>query len=128
MQLNDRQERIVEIVKAQGGDARVIENAKLFKPYNSINFVCDREGYVGNINSLLLGELVRRMCQETHDSNLGVAIRVKIGDYIKKGDVIVTYYYKTDEELEKYKNAISKCIGVTDYMVKPVDVVRKVIR
>ena len=76
----------------------------------------------------MLGEWVRRMCQETHDSNLGVSIKVKIGDYIKKGDVIVTFYYKTDEELEKYKNAISNCIGVTDYMVKPVDVVRKVIR
>ena len=121
-------ESFLKLVKAQGGNDKAVRENKIFKPYKTINFVSDKEGYVGNINSLLLGELVRRMCQETHDSNLGVAIRVKIGDYIKKGDVIVTYYYKTDEELDKYKNAISKCIGVTDYMVKPVDVVRKVIR
>ena len=121
-------ESFMKLIKAQGGNDKAVRENRIFKPYKTINFVSDKEGYVGTINALLLGELVRRMCQETHDSNLGVSIKVKIGDYIKKGDVIVTFYYKTDEELEKYKNAISNCIGVTDYMVKPVDVVRKVIR
>ena len=121
-------ESFMKLIKAQGGNDKAVRENRIFKPYKTINFVSDKEGYVGNINALLLGELVRRMCQETHDSNLGVSIRVKIGDYIKKGDVIVTFYYKTDEELNKYKNAISNCIGVTDYVVKPVDVVRKVIR
>lgn len=121
-------ESFLKLVKAQNGSVKAVKDNKIFKPYKSINFVSDKEGYVGNINSLLLGELVRRMCQETHDNNLGVAINVKIGDYIKKGDVIVTFYYKTQDELTKYSNAISNCIGVTDYMVKPVDVIRKVIR
>jgi len=121
-------EAFLKLVKAQGGSVKAVKEDKIFKPYKTINFVSDKEGYVGDIHPLLLGELVRRMCQETHDSNLGISIRVKIGDYIKKGDVIVTFYYKTDEELAKYKNAISKCIGVTDYVVKPVDIIRKVIR
>ena len=121
-------EAFLKLVKAQGGSVKAVKEDKIFKPYKTINFVSDKEGYVGDIHPLLLGELVRRMCQETHDSNLGISIKVKIGDYIKKGDVIVTFYYKTDEELAKYKNAISKCIGVTDYVVKPVDIIRKVIR
>lgn len=121
-------ESFLKLVKAQGGSVKAIKENKIFTPYKSINFVSDKEGYVGDINSMLLGELVRRMCQETHDSNLGVKINVKIGDYIKKGDVIVTFYYKTDEELSKYQNSISGCIGVTDYKVEPVNVVRKVIR
>lgn len=121
-------ESFLKLIKVQGGSVKAIKENKIFKPYKSVNFVSDKEGYVGSINSMLLGELVRRMCQETHDSNLGIKINVKIGDYIKKGDVIVTFYYKTDEELAKYKNAISDCVGVTEYKVEPVDVIRKVIR
>lgn len=121
-------ESFLKLVKAQGGNVKAIRENRIFKPYKSVNFISDKEGYVGTINSLLLGELVRRMCIETHDSNLGIVVNVKIGDYIKKGEVIVSLFYKSDEELDKYKNAITNCIGVTDYIVKPVNVVKKVIR
>ena len=118
----------LQIVKAQGGDYKVVEQAKLFNPYNSINFVADRDGYVGKINSLLLGELIRRLCAESHDSNIGAVLRVKIGDYVKKGDIIVSFYYKDKSDFAKYKEAIAGCVRVTDEVVKPEKVIRKVIR
>ncbi len=119
--------RFMQIIKMQGGDVQKVKEAKMFIPYKSVNFVADREGYVGAINSMLLGEMVRRMCSESHDRNLGVVQRTKIGDYVKKGDVIVTFYYKDDEDLEKYKTAISGCIRVTDEKIPYIDVVKKVI-
>ena len=118
----------MQIVKAQGGDSRVVEQAKLFNPYNSINFVADRDGYVGKINSLLLGELIRRLCVDSHDSNIGAVLRVKIGDKVKKGDIIVSFYYKDQEDFEKYKEAIAGCVRITEEVVKPEEVVKKVIR
>lgn len=120
--------RFLEIIKAQGGDYKVVEEGKLFKPYNSVNFVADKEGYIGKINTLLLGELIRRLCAESHDSNIGAILRVKLGDYVKKGDVIVSFYYKDDEEFEKYREAIAGCVRVTNEYVKPIEVVKKVIR
>ena len=120
--------RLIELVKVQGGDASVIEQAKLFKPYNSINFVAERDGYVGKINSLLLGELIRRLCEESHDSNIGAVLRVKIGDHVKKGDVVVSFYYKDQEDFERYREAIAGCVRVTDEVVPPMEVVKKVIR
>lgn len=118
----------LQIVKAQGGDGRVVEQAKLFNPYNSINFVADRDGYVGKINSLLLGELIRRLCVDSHDSNIGAVLRVKIGDKVKKGDIIVSFYYKDQEDFEKYREAIAGCVRITEEVVKPEEVVKKVIR
>ena len=118
----------LQIVKAQGGDSRVVEQAKLFNPYNSINFVADRDGYVGKINSLLLGELIRRLCVDSHDSNIGAVLRGKIGDKVKKGDIIVSFYYKDQEDFEKYKEAIAGCVRITEEVVKPEEVVKKVIR
>ena len=124
----DAYKRFIELVKAQGGDYKVVEQAKLFNPYKSVNFVADRDGYVGKINSLLLGELIRRLCADSHDSNIGAVLRVKIGDKIKKGDIIISFYYKNKEDFEKYKEAITGCVRVTEEVVKPEDVIKKVIR
>lgn len=121
-------EQFLQIVKAQGGDEKAVKEAKLFIPYKSVNFVADRSGYVGSINSLLMGEIVRRLCADSHDDNIGVVLRVKIGDYVKKGDIIVSFYYKNDKDLAMYKNAISGCVRVTESKICPVNVVRKVIR
>ena len=118
----------LDIVKAQGGKVSVIKDAKLFVPYKSVNFVADRNGYVGSINSLLLGELIRRLCVESHDSNIGAALRVKIGDYVKKGDVVVSLYYKDEEDFTKYRNAIAGCVRVTNTRIRPAKVIEKVIR
>jgi len=124
----DAYKRFMEIIQAQGGDYKVVEQAKLFNPYHSVNFVSDKEGYVGKINSLLLGELIRRLCVESHDSNIGAVLRVKIGDHVKKGDIIVSFYYKDKEDFEKYREAISGCVRVTEEVVKPEEVIKKVIR
>lgn len=120
--------QLLRIIKAQGGDFKVVKEAKIFNPYKSVNFVSDREGYVGSINSLLLGELIRRLCSESHDSNIGAILRVKIGDYVKVGDIVVSFYYKDEQDLEKYKNAIAGCVRLTQEEMKPVEIVKKVIR
>lgn len=120
--------QLLRIIKAQGGDFQIVKEAKLFNPYKSVNFVSDREGYVGSINSLLLGELIRRLCADSHDSNIGAILRVKIGDYVKVGDIIVSFYYKDEKDFEKYKNAIAGCVRLTQEEMKPVKIVKKVIR
>lgn len=120
--------RFLQLVKCQGGDSKVLRDAKLFVPYKSVNFVADKEGYVGSVNSLMLGELIRRLCADSHDSNIGAVLRVKIGDYVKQGDIIVSFYYKDKKDFEKYKNAIAGCIRVTSQKILPVDVIKKVIR
>jgi len=120
--------RFLEIVKAQGGDKQLVADAKLFQPYQSTNFVADREGYVGNINSLMLGELTRRLCEDSHDGNIGAVLRVKIGDYVRPGDIIVSFYYKDKEDFEKYREAIAGCVRITNTEIKPVKVITKVIR
>ncbi len=120
--------KFMEIVHYQGGDEKVLKEAKLFTPYKSVNFVSDIDGYIGSINSLVLGELVRRLCAESHDNNIGFVSRVKIGDFVKKGDIILSFYYKNDEDLEKYKQAIIGCVRMTKMKIRKVNPIRKVYR
>ena len=120
--------RFLQIVAEQGGDVTAITQNKLLQPYNTINFVADRDGYVGDIHSVTLGELIRRLCKTSHDANIGAVLRVKIGDYIKKGDTIITFYYKDQEDFEKYQKAIAGCVRVTNTKITPAKVIMKVMR
>lgn len=120
--------KFLDIVRLQGGKVSVIKNGRLFVPYKSKNIISNSEGYVGAINSLILGELIRRLCAETHDSNIGVVLHAKVGDYIKVGDPILSFYYKDDEDFERYERAILGCVRLTKSKIAPVDVIRKVVR
>lgn len=120
--------RLLEIIKAQNGDAKIVSDAKIFNPYHSTNFVADKDGYVGSVNSLILGELIRRLCVDNHDNNIGVVLRVKIGDYVHAGDTIISFYYKDKEDLVKYKNVIAGCVRSTQTVIKPTKIITKVIR
>lgn len=119
--------QFMAIVAAQGGDYDALENATIFKPYNSVNFIAEKKGYVGNIDSLMLGELVRRLCADNHDDNIGVVLRVKIGDLVQAGDVIMSFYYKDKLDLEKYKEALRGAVRLTEQKIKKIRVVKKVI-
>lgn len=114
------------LVKNQGGNVKLVEEGKIFRPYKSVNFKADKNGYVGSINSLVLGEIVRRLCQDTHDNNIGIVLRAKIGDYVHAGDVLVTFYYKNKQDLKQYEQAIAGCIRLTSHKVKKIRVVKKV--
>lgn len=118
----------LDIIRHQGGDFKLVGSGGLFKPYKSVNFTAEKEGYVGYINALVLGEMTRRMCAITHDNNLGVVLRVKIGDYVKQGDIILSFYYKDDSDLKKYSKVLSGCIRTTKEKVEKAKIIKKVIR
>ena len=71
---------------------------------------------------------MRRLCAESHDNNIGFVLRVKIGDFVKKGDIILSFYYKNNEDLEKYKNVIMGCVRMTKEKIKRVNPIKKVYR
>ncbi len=120
--------KFLEIVSAQGGSAEVIENNKLFAPYNVAKFRSKRAGYVGPVDPLTLGEMTKRLCKHSHDGNIGARLHVKIGDYVRKGDVVITMYYKEPHEFSCCKNAVAGCVRLTSDKIKPIKVVKKVMR
>ncbi len=121
-------QKFLDIVEAQGGDLKLVAEAKLFRPQHSTNFVADREGYVSKINSKFLGDLIRTLCSDNHDNHIGIALRVKIGDYVRAGDVIVSFYYRDGKSLFEYRDKIAESIKISENKVRPIRVLKKVIR
>ena len=77
---------------------------------------------------MLLGDLVKELCLFSHDPNIGVVVHVKVGDYVKVGEPIISFYYKYDDDFEKYKKSILNCVKLTKQKIKPVKIIQKVIR
>lgn len=115
------------LVKCQGGSVDAVEKDRIFKPYKQIDYVTIKDGYVGNVNSILLGELVRKLCSKSHDNNIGFKLNVKIGDFVHAGDKLLTFYYKDKKSVEKYSDAICGAINLTDIKIKPIKPIKKVV-
>lgn len=120
--------QFVNIVNSQGGDSEKVKNEELFTPYKKKNFIASKSGYVGNINPYVYGEILNRICKNTHDNNIGITVNVKIGDYVNAGDVVLTFYYKDEADLERYEDALAGSVRLTKTKIKPINIVRKVIR
>ena len=74
-----------------------------------------------------MGEVVRDMCKITHDDNIGIKINVKIGEFIHKGDTILTIYYTDEKDLKKFLSALEGAVRVTEEKVEPAYVLKKVL-
>ncbi|MFP3154778.1 pyrimidine-nucleoside phosphorylase [Lachnospiraceae bacterium ZAX-1] len=98
-------ERLIAMVEAQGGDSSVIKNPDLFAkaPY-SFEVHTDFDGYVTAIDtqscgiaSVMLGA-GRETVSSVIDFSAGIVLKRKVGDNVKKGDVLAILY-ASDETL-----------------------------
>lgn len=115
-----------QIIKAQGGDDRVIEDFNLIKtsPLTTEGYA-DKEGYISLINAENVGKAVlyagggRESLDSDIDHGAGVRIYVEVGTRVSKGQKIYTVYSSSKDKLTKAKNFLDKdCIQISD--TKPI--------
>ena len=89
-----------EIIIAQGGDEKVINNYSLFKiGQNSIEIKAQKEGYISKLTALdvahsakLLGA-GRDKKSDSINFGAGISLRKKVGDFIKENETIMELFY-----------------------------------
>ncbi len=96
-------EKMLEWVKAQGGDINNIPLAK-----HSKEIIAQTNGYISFINALEIGKLSRKLGagrltkDDEIDLTVGIILNHKVGEYVKTGEVLATILYNekeiTDEE------------------------------
>ncbi len=93
--------KLREMIKAQGGNDKVIDDYSLFKVAEEkidLTYEIDEEVYVENVDALMIGEAAmvlgagRATKEEMIDHSVGIIINKKVGDCIKNGDIIATIY------------------------------------
>ena len=88
-------EKLKEFVKAQGGDVSYIEDVSKFPKASIIEPIySNAEGYVNKIDALGIGTYAmklgagRAVLTDVIDYTAGIVLNKKIGDYVKKGEVL----------------------------------------
>lgn len=126
-------EKLKEMVKAQGGDVSVIEdNSKFESSKVAKGLAAAQEGYIYSMDtekcgvaSMILGA-GREKKEDTIDYSAGVIIHKKIGDYVKRGDLIASLYSSSEEKCVNSSRLLGEAIKISsaEPVVKPIVLAR----
>lgn len=111
-------------LSAQGGDASVVDDpAKLPQAKYTFELEAEADGYVASIQADRIGTAAmllgagRATKESTIDLAVGLILRKKIGDSVKKGDSLVTIY-SNREDVAEVKEMITKAYGIVQEAVE----------
>lgn len=124
-----------EFVIAQNGDISVIDNLELLpSAKNMIKLYSNEEGYVKSINAEKLGIAAmllgggRAKKEDNIDYGVGVVVHKKVGDYVKKDDVIATIHANDLTKFEEVKNTILEAYKLVQEEVKKPTLIYDIIK
>lgn len=93
-------EKMKEWIAAQGGDVAQIEDTSLLpRAKFSLDVLSDTDGYITEMNAEKIGKASvmlgagRASKEDKIDYAAGIVINKKVGDKVKKGDLLATLYY-----------------------------------
>jgi len=115
-------EKFLSIVKLQGGDVSFIEQMNKYplSKYN-LKVLAPEEGFVTKMNTTEIGMVAvelgagRLIKEEEIDPKAGIIILKKIGDFVKRGDVVAEIF--TDKKTA-IKNAGTKLLNAIEFSAK----------
>lgn len=108
---NKAYQKFVELVEAQGGKLPIPKSKKITKTHINSN----KEGYIYEIDTLALGKLLvelgggRKYKEQEINYDVGMIIKVKLNDFVKKDDLLFEVYSLSPLSNEM-KNKILNCI------------------
>ncbi|MCH5251624.1 MAG: pyrimidine-nucleoside phosphorylase [Lachnospiraceae bacterium] len=112
-------EKLKEMTICQGGDVRYIENPELFESAEITgSVVAAEDGYLAAMNTEGIGVTAgllgagRETKESTIDFGAGIYMKKKLGDEVKKGDVIAELFTSEDTRLQRAKEYMQGCITI----------------
>jgi pyrimidine-nucleoside phosphorylase len=114
-------EKFRQMVELQGGDARVIDDAKrLPQAQHTMPVTSAKAGYVGSIQceqvgtaSVILGG-GRERKEDSVDPAVGIVLHKKVGDRVAAGEPVATIYYNAEAKATRARHLIEASYVVTD--------------
>ncbi len=123
------------LVIAQGGDVSYVDNPeKLPRSAVTENVYSDASGYIKELNARIVGEVSvklgagRAKKDDMIDHSVGLIILHKVGDWIEKGDHILTIHAKNSEDINLSKKTLLEAIKLSESMIDPLPLFYDVIR
>jgi pyrimidine-nucleoside phosphorylase len=114
-------EKFRQMVELQGGDSRVIDDAKrLPQAQHTMPVTSAKAGYVGSIQCEQVGTACvilgggRERKEDSVDPAVGIELHKKVGDRVAAGESIATIYYNAEAKATRARQLIEASYVVTD--------------
>jgi pyrimidine-nucleoside phosphorylase len=114
-------EKFQQMVKLQGGDARVIDDVKrLPQAQHTMRATSAKAGYVGSIQCEHVGTACvilgggRERKEDSVDPAVGIVLHKKVGDEVAAREPIATIYYNAEAKAERARQLVESSYVITD--------------
>lgn len=126
--------KFLEMVKAQGGDASLIENTDNFATAkHRKEVISPAGGYITATDAEKIGSASvvlgagRVTKDDTIDYTAGIILQKKTGDIVKKGDVIAELFTNKEDTLDSAKELFLSAFSFSDELTKRKPLIYKVV-
>ena len=113
--------KLAEMIAAQGGDPGVTEDTgRLPKPKALVDVKADTDGYITAMNTADIGNAAkllgagREKKTDVLDLSVGIVIKKRLGDRVKRGDVLCTMHVGEKSDRTGAYNLLRRSIVVGD--------------
>ena len=128
-------EKFVKMIEAQGGDiSYILHPEKFVVAKNLIEIHSEQEGYVKSLDALDIGIASmqlgggRETLEDVIDMSAGIMLNKKIGDYVKKGELLCTLHTnKGEKEYAPIIEDVKKAYVIVKEKVEARPVIREII-
>jgi pyrimidine-nucleoside phosphorylase len=118
--------KLAEVIAAQGGDPRYIEQPHLLPtaPVRSM-LLAPCSGYIAGIHTEQIGFISMRLGAgrfkkgEQIDVRTGLVLQAKIGDYLSIGAPLIEVHARNDAEVDMVRNDLLNCYTWNDTFIHP---------
>ncbi|MBP3323310.1 MAG: pyrimidine-nucleoside phosphorylase [Clostridia bacterium] len=117
--------KLIEMVKAQGGDPFYIENTEKFpKTKYSVEIKAEKDGYITEMNAETIGIAAceagagRETKEDVIDTSAGIILYKKTPSFVNIGDTIAVIYGNDENKLNKAAESFKNAIKISGKAVK----------
>lgn len=117
--------KLIEMVKAQGGDPSYIENTEKFpKTKYSVEIKAEKDGYITEMNAETIGIAAceagagRETKEDVIDPSSGIILYKKTPSFVNIGDTIAVIYGNNENKLNKAAESFKNAIKISGKAVK----------
>jgi pyrimidine-nucleoside phosphorylase len=126
--------RFRSMVAAQGGNVRMVDEPSRLPQANYVEkLTAERAGYVSWVSALKIAKAAfelgagREKKGDPIDLAVGVKVHVKVGDYVGRGDVVLTVYANDEKRMADCRQQLTEAISYSDEPVEPLPLFHDVI-
>ncbi len=132
---NKALDKFAEMITAQGGNAKVVEDISLLPTADStVEVKAEKSGYVSEIKALDVGlsAMILGAGRENKESKIdlavGLELQKKTGDQVTKGDTLAVLHYNDSKNLKEAEQKLLEAFTITEAEKKKNKLIYEIIK